>query len=108
VVGALRQGVTYRGHEDWRTVASHGGWGQLAYRPTNRLSFHLYGGQQDDRNRDLVAGGVAKNLIYAGNLIYRIGPNVLLGLEASQVRTTYIGSGTRLNPHYDLALAYLF
>jgi len=28
--------------------------------------------------------------------------------EATQIRTTYMGSGTRIVPHYDLALAYLF
>ena len=33
---------------------------------------------------------------------------VLLGVEASQARTTYIDNGFRLNNHYDLALAYLF
>jgi len=31
-----------------------------------------------------------------------------LGIEASQVRTAYIGRGVRLNNHYDLALGYLF
>lgn len=51
---------------------------------------------------------MAKNQVYAGNLIYRLGPNVLASFEASQTRTTYLGQGTRLNPHYDLALAYLF
>jgi hypothetical protein len=31
-----------------------------------------------------------------------------MGLEASQLRTTYLGLGVRINNHYDLALAYLF
>jgi hypothetical protein len=108
VVGALRQGVTFFSDYTARSVGSQGGWVQLAFRPTSQWSMHLYGGQQDDRDHDLLAGAVSKNLIYAGNIMYRFSPNVLASFEASQVRTTYLGSGTRLNPHYDLALAYLF
>jgi hypothetical protein len=37
-----------------------------------------------------------------------VAPNVLMGLEASQLRTMYLGQGVRINNHYDLALAYLF
>jgi hypothetical protein len=74
---------------------------------TPRLSFNLYGGEQDDRNRDL-AYGIGKNLSYAGNLMYRLAPNVMVSLEGAQVRTDIIGTGTRINNHYDLAVAYLF
>ncbi len=45
---------------------------------------------------------------YGANLFFRLAPNVLLGPEISQLRTTYIGHGIRINNHYDLALAYLF
>jgi hypothetical protein len=31
-----------------------------------------------------------------------------MGIEASQVRTMYVGQRVRINNHYDLALAYLF
>jgi len=53
-------------------------------------------------------GGISRNLGYAANIMYRLGTNVVTGFEASQVRTTYLGIGTRLNQHYDLAIAYLF
>jgi hypothetical protein len=46
--------------------------------------------------------------MYAGNAIYRLGSNVLLGAEVSQVRTNYFLLPSRLNNHYDLSLAYLF
>ncbi|MBS1873433.1 MAG: hypothetical protein JSU00_09460 [Acidobacteria bacterium] len=107
VTGSIRQGITFFG-ENGRSVHSQGGWAQLALRPTSRLSFHLYGGAQDDRNADLLAGAIGRNMIYAANVMYRVGPNLLASFEASQVRTSYLGSGLRLNPHYDLALAYLF
>ncbi len=108
VLGALRQGIVFGRRDAPHAVQSMGGWAQLSFRATGRLSFNVYGGQQDDRNYDLLPGGVAKNLSYAGNVMYRLGTNVLASFEASQTRTTYLGAGTRLNPHYDLAFAYLF
>lgn len=107
VMGALRQGLTFRGNTV-NAVHGTGGWAQVSFRATNRMTFNLLGGQEDDRNSDLLFGSIGKNQAYAANLIYRLGSNVLAGLEASQTRTSYIGTGTRLNNHYDLALAYLF
>jgi hypothetical protein len=85
-----------------------GGWLQFRYIATQKLSFNFYGGQQDDRNRDLVAGRVAKNQYYAANVMYLLAPNVISAFEVGQARTTYLGIGNRLNNHYDLALGYLF
>ncbi len=53
-------------------------------------------------------GQITRNFAYAGNAIYKLGSNVLLGLEASQVRTNYLQQPNRLVNHYDLALGYLF
>jgi len=89
-------------------VRGAGGWIQFRYIATQRLSFNFYGGQQDDRNRDLVTGRVAKNQYYAGNVMYMLAPNVISAFEVGQARTTYLGVGNRLNNHYDLALGYLF
>jgi hypothetical protein len=107
VIGGLRQGVSFVGGQP-RAVRATGGWAQLTVRITPRAWFNLYSGQEDDRNRDLDVGAIGKNQSYGGNLMYRLGPNVLSSFEASQTRTTYVGSGTKINPHYDLALAYLF
>ena len=73
-----------------------------------RLDFHLFTGQVDDANHELGVGSIGKNLLFGGNAYFRVAPNVLVGLEASQVRTMYLGQGVRINNHYDLALAYLF
>jgi len=108
VLGALRQSVTSLPTGEIRSVKSYGGWAQASFHATRRLTFNVYGGQQDDRNKDLLLGAIGKNQMYAINAIYRLGSNVLTSFEASQVRTTYLGLGTRLNPHYDLAIAYLF
>jgi len=97
----------YYGHRA-EAVGSRGGWGQLTIHTLPRLDFHLFTGQQDDNSRDLDAGLIGKNLLFGGNLYYHLAPNVILGLETTQLRTTYIGQGIRINNHYDLALAYLF
>jgi len=106
----LRQGFTVLGEREVIPVHARGGWAQVAFEATSRLRFHFFAGQHDDRNADLLyrLGAIAKNQAYGANFFYRLAPNVLMSLEASQVRTTYIGSGNRLNRHYDLALAYLF
>jgi hypothetical protein len=106
-VGGLRQGFTIFGEEPV-SIGTAGGWAQLSILATQRLSFNIYGGQESDRGADLLTGDIHRNLVYAGNVIFKLGPNVLLGLEASQLRTNYYLTRSLLNNHYDLALAYLF
>lgn len=89
-------------------VHTNGEWGQIALFPASRLSFHVYSGEQSNRIPDVAPGGITRNFVFAGNLIYKFAPNVLTALEASQTRTDYLGTGLRINNHYDLALAYLF
>lgn len=90
------------------SVASKGGWGQLTVHILPRIDLHLFNGQQDDENADLTLGRIGKNLLYGGNVYYRIAPNVIVAFETTQARTVYIGQGLRINNHYDLALAYSF
>ena len=102
-----RQGFAlYRNYA--AAIQSRGGWGQLTLHTLPRLDFHFFTGQVDDGNRQLDKGSIGKNLLFGGNAYFRIAPNVLVGLEATQLRTMYIGQGLRINNHYDLALAYIF
>ncbi len=107
-IGGLRQGFTLVRNDQFIAVPATGGWAQLSYFATKRLTFNVYGGQESNQSAALLAGQIARNFVYAGNAQYRLGPNVLLGLEANQARTTYVGGVFRLVNHYDLALAYLF
>lgn len=107
VLGGLRQGVVIAG-DVAHAVHATGGMFQLKLRATPRLTFNLYGGQEDDRNSDLQPGQIAKNQTYAANMVYRFGSNILTSFEASQTRTDYLGGGRRMFPHYDLAIAYMF
>ncbi len=106
--GGLRQGILLIGPGRAIAVRSRGGWGQLAYRPSSRVWFNLFSGQQDDCDSDLRAGAIGKNLVYGANIFYRLSPNVVSSFEVSRTRTAYAGANTLLNAHYDLALAYLF
>jgi hypothetical protein len=106
-LGAL-PGFTILPYETVIPVHSHGEWGQIALFPAPRLSFHVYTGEQYNRPSDIPPSGVQRNFVYAGNIMFKLAPNVLAALEAAQTRTQYLGSLLRLNNHYDLALAYLF
>jgi len=108
VMGALRPGITFYSDGRMQPVSGMGGWGQLTWRATPRMSFNIYGGQQSNESADLLSGAPKRNLSYAANVMYKLTSNVVTSFEATQIRTTYIGSGTRIVPHYDLALAYLF
>ena len=108
VVGGLQQGISVSAYDYIRPVGAKGGWAQIKVRLTPRLSVNLYGGQEDDANRRLTAGQIGKNQIYAGNVMYRFGSNILAAFEGSETLTTYLNSGTKTFPHYDLALGYLF
>jgi hypothetical protein len=107
-LGGLRQGFTIFNDTRAVPVGANGGWAQLSYSATKRLTFNIFGGQENDRAADLLYGDIHNNFMYAGNAIYRLGSNVLLGAEVSQVRTNYFLLPSRLNNHYDLSLAYLF
>jgi hypothetical protein len=107
-MGTNRQGFTVLANRIVRPTNSRAGWAQVSYQFTPRLAANVYSGIHDDRNSDLATGGVAKNFLYAGNLIYRIATNVTISFEASQVRTDYLRLGQRLKNRYDLALAYQF
>jgi len=111
-VSGLRQGfsIVPSGPDAGDAIPVHatGGWGQLAIFPASRLSLHFYGGEESDRPSDLPVNSVGRNLIYAGNAVYKLSSNVLASFEASQTRTDYISAGVRLSNHYDLAFAYLF
>lgn len=107
-LGTIRQGFTVIGPGKAIAVHSNGGWAQLSFEATPRLTLNLFGGQHDDRDSDLRAGAIGKNFAYAGNAQYRIAPNIIVAFETMKLRTTYIGPGLRRNTHYDLALGYRF
>ncbi len=108
VVGGGRPSISFFPDGRIQPIRANGGWTQFTWRLHRVLSFNAFAGQQSNQPNDLLAGAIRRNRSYGANLMYRIGGNVVASLEASQIRTTYQGSGTRIAPRYDLAIAYLF
>jgi hypothetical protein len=89
-------------------VHGAGGWVQLAFPVTSRLTFDLYAGRQVNEARDLVSPAVLKTFTYAGNILYRLTPNVIVGLESAQQRLEYLDLHQAFTNRYDASVAYLF
>jgi hypothetical protein len=107
-LGALGNGFTITPKGDVRPVNSAGGWAQAAFPITNRLTFNVFSGLENDHSPFLTASNIVHNWTYAANLLYHLGPNVVVGLEALQMRTRSFAGVAGLQNHYDLALGYLF
>ncbi|MBV9295800.1 MAG: hypothetical protein JO145_09520 [Acidobacteriaceae bacterium] len=107
-IGGGSPGVTVTDDDTVIPVRGAGGWLQIALPVTPRLTFDLYAGRQLNNARDLLPYEIARTLTYASNVLYRISPNVVLGLEASQSRLDYLQEHQVLSNRYDATVAYLF
>lgn len=107
-LGSLGNGFTITASGHVLPVHSSGGWMQLSVPITTRLTWNVFGGLEDDRSTSLAEYSTVRGLSYASNVIYHLGPNVVLGLEALQLRTRLLSGGTDLHNSYDLAIGYLF
>ena len=106
-LGSLGNGfsVSYAGVHP---VTSSGGWAQVAVPITSRLTWNFYSGLESDGNNHLPASSVVRNWSYASNVLYHLGPNLIIGLEAMQLRTRTASGAPGLYNHYDFAVGYLF
>ena len=108
ILGGLRPGLLFLPNGVVRPVIGSAEWAQLTIRATSRATFNFYGGQASNHASDVRVGSLLNNRTWAGNIIYKLGTNVLASFEVYQARSLYVDFGRRLVPHYDLALAYLF
>jgi hypothetical protein len=107
-LGALGNGFTISPTDGVRPVHSSGGWSQLAFPLTSRLTFDVFGGLEDDHAAYLNPYSIVRNLTYASNVVYHLAPNVVVSLEALQMRTRFSSGVRQIHNNYDLALGYLF
>ncbi|MBV8865293.1 MAG: hypothetical protein JO210_07835 [Acidobacteriaceae bacterium] len=106
-LGALGNGFVFLPNGTVRPVGSTGGWTQFAVPLTGRLTFNLFGGmEQEDAAQS--AYSVTRNFTYASNLMYHLGPNVVLSFEALQMRLRMLSGAHEIRDNYDLAVGYLF
>jgi len=96
--------------DDYQDVPVHGGggWAQVSAQLAKRLTLNVFGGIQANRESNLQSDDIVQNLSYAGNLMYRISPNVIISFETLQARTRLLYEEEQVRNRYDLALAYLF
>lgn len=107
-VGGGPPGITFTDQYVPIPIHGTGGWMQLAFPVTSRLTFDVYGGRQLNDKQDLVSPAILSTFTYAGNVLYRLSPNVIVGFEASQERLEYLNLHQRLTNRYDASVAYLF
>lgn len=91
-------------------VPVHGsaGWAQLSFPVTSRLTFDIYSGRQVNRGRDLTAYQIARTFDIAGNILYRLAPNIVLGVEAARDNAEYLKGTEVIGNRIDATVAYLF
>jgi hypothetical protein len=107
-LGGASPGFAYNSTGMVIPVRGSAGWVQLAFPVTRRLTFDIYGGRQWNNAGDLNDYGLARTFTYAGNALYRIAPNIVLGFEVSQSRLDFIDIHQALSNRYDATVAYLF
>jgi hypothetical protein len=107
-IGGGGPGVSLMPNDTLVAVHQTSGWIQSTVKLTPRLKMNAFAGEQANRSSDLQPAAMRSNLAWGGNFMYRLAPNVIVSLEALQLRTRYLNSGVHLHDHYDLALAYLW
>jgi hypothetical protein len=107
-LGGFEDGFTLPPYAAPVAVHGMGGWSQLAFLLTPRLTLNTFCGFNAPRVSDLTWGSNAHSGSCAANVIYRIAPNVLLAAEALQERMGYMEQSHTIQNHYDLAIGYLF
>jgi len=106
-LGGLPLGVASVG-TNYIPIRGSAGWMQIALPVTSRLTFDAYAGRQVNASRGLTLYQIAGTLVYAGNVLYRVGPNVMLGFEGGHEDIVFAGHTGILANRYDATLAYLF
>ncbi len=95
-----------------RAIHTAGGWAQLSLKARQDLDFNFAYGQEDPRNRNILAGTWNqatrfKNQAASANFIYQLRPNYLISLEYLHLWTHY-AAARQTNGHLNLAFGYVF
>ncbi len=107
-LGSLGNGITRSPDGTLRAVHASGGWTQLAFPLTARLTLNIFSGLEHDKSIDLRAANIVHNWSYASNLMYHLNSNLVIGLEGLQMRTRSASGLQGVQNRYDLAFGYLF
>lgn len=89
-------------------IESVGGYAQLLYDPTDKLSFGLGYSVDDPEDEDLSAGMRSKNEMYLFNVAYKFTAALTGMAEYSQMITDYLDGEDASNDRVQLAMKYAF
>ena len=107
-LGSLGNGFYLTRQSAIRPIVSDGGWTQLTLPLTNRVTFNVFSGLENDDAGATSGPGIARSISFAGNAMFHLSPNVLLSAEAQRLWTRTFSGRLNTYNHYDLAIAYLF
>jgi hypothetical protein len=103
--GGVGQGVNMALGEEIEAV---GGWAQLLWDPTTKVSVGLGYSVDDPDDEDLSAGMRSKNEMYLVNVAYKFTPALTGMAEYSQMTTGYLEGEDATNDRVQLAMKYTF
>ena len=88
-LGGIGQGVNSAVTTDPRDIRSHGGWAGLKYNvnPVTAISFGA--GVDDPNDNDLASSARSLNQTVFANIINKITPNLIIGIQLSEWKTEY-------------------
>jgi hypothetical protein len=94
--GGIGQGVTKTGNSaatyNVKEISSNGGWAALRYTSNPSTSFSIGAGMDNPKDNDLAIGARSRNQTIFANVINKITPNFILGLQLSEWKTEYKGA----------------
>ena len=93
-LGGISQGVNAAVPTDPRDIRSHGGWAGLKYKVNQVTAISFGAGVDDPNDNDLTPGGRSLNQSVFANVINKVTPNLLIGIQLSEWKTGYINNPT--------------
>ena len=91
-----------------REIEAQGGWAQLLYDPTDKLSFGLGYSVDDPKDEDVAEGKPSKNESIFGNVAYKVTAAVTALAEYAHMTTDYLGRDDAQNDRVQVAMKYAF
>jgi len=107
--GGIGQGVNSTTvPTDPKEIRSNGGWGALRYTLNPSTTFSLGAGLDNPNDNDLAALARSRNQTIFANVITKLTPNFILGLQLSDWKTEYKGAAEGNALRTQTSLTYKF
>lgn len=107
-LGGISQGVNNAIPADPREIKAQGGWGALRYTINPVTSLSLGAGLDNPDDNNLAATTRSQNQTIFANIVNKITPNLILGLQLSEWKTDYKGAGESKAYRAQSSLTYKF